>query len=116
MIFTGKQKIDVGSIARIENGFNRLEERLSYRRREAESVRRQLEAAKLQLSRPFEQEESLQITLSELESANAALDVDKGGDADAVVDDAPATGQDEDILGLGEKPEADEEEEDEPEM
>jgi len=105
---------DVGSIARIENGLNRLEERLIDNRREVENIQRQLEASKLQLSRPFEQDEALQMTISELESVNAALDVDKGGDADAVVDDAPVTGQDEDVLGLDE--ETDEDDEDEAEM
>jgi len=100
---------DVGSIARIENGLNRLEERLIDERRDIENIQHQLETAKQQLSRPFEQKEALQMTISELESVNAALDVDKGGDADAVMDDAPAARQDEDILGLDEEAETEDE-------
>jgi len=106
---------DVGSIARIENSLNRLEERLSDDQRDVESVQQQLESSKAQLTRPFEQEEALQMTISELESVNAELDVDKGGDADAVMDDAPAAEQDEDVLGLDEETEADTEDEDEDE-
>ena len=103
---------DVGSIARIENGLNRLEELLKDNRRDVDNVKRQLEAAKVQLSIPFEQEEALQITLSELESVNAALDVDKGGDAGAVLDDAPTSEKDEDVLGLEDET-LDDEDEDE---
>jgi len=105
---------DVGSIARIENGLNRLEELQADDKREAETVQHQLEAAKNQLTAPFEQEEALQITLSELENVNATLNVDKGGDADAVMDDAPAADKDEDVLENDE--ESDEEDEDEMEM
>jgi len=105
---------DVGSIARIENGLNRLEELLADDKREAEAVQHQLEAAKNQLTAPFEQEEALQITLSELENVNATLNVDKGGDADAVMDDAPAVDKDDDVLENDE--ESDEEDEDEMEM
>ena len=93
---------DIGSITRIENGLNRLEEGLSDNRRKIEDVQRQLEAAKAQLTVPFEQKEALQITLSELESVNAALDVGTGDDADAVLDDIPAVDKDEDVLGLDE--------------
>ena len=101
---------DVGSIARIENGLNRLEEQLNDNRREAENIQRQLEAAKIQLTVPFEQEEALQITLSELESVNAALDVDKGGDVDAVLDDTTGSEKGEDVLGLDEDEAEDEDE------
>ena len=106
---------DAGSIARIENSLNRLEERLGDDRRETENVRRQLEAAKTQITRPFEQEEALQVTISELETVNASLDVDKGGDADAILDDSQAD-QDEDVLGLDEEAGEDDDEEDEAEM
>ena len=100
---------DVGSIARIENGLNRLEERLNENRRETENVKQQMEAAKAQLTLPFEQEETLQNTLSELGSVNAELDVDKEiADAGAVVDDVPISEKDEDVLGLEDEAEEDE--------
>ena len=51
---------------------------------------------------------------SELENVNATLNVDKGGDADAVMDDAPAADKDDDVLEDDE--ESDEEDEDEMEM
>jgi len=100
---------DVGSITRIENSLNRLEKWLTDDQRDVESIQRQLESSKAQLTRPFEQEEALQTTISELESVNAALDVDKGGDADTVVDDVPAARQDEDILRLDEEAETEDE-------
>ena len=94
---------DVGSIARIENVPEGFEKWLSERRAEKEDVERRLEASKIQLQQPFEHEEALQKILSELESVNAALDIDKGGDAGVVMDDAPADGQDKDVLGLDEE-------------
>ena len=63
----------------------------------------QKRARKRRAKQPFEHEEALQKILSELEGVNAALDIDKGGDAGVVMDDAPADEQGEDVLGLDEE-------------
>ena len=52
----------------------------------------------------------MQTTLSELESVNAALDVDKGGDAGTVLDDMIVSEKEEDVLGLDEDEAEDEDE------
>jgi hypothetical protein len=71
---------DVGSIARIENGVKGLENLLERRRKEFSDTENQLAAAKMQLTRPFGQEQELQAVLAELVSVNAELDIDKHDD------------------------------------
>jgi len=69
---------DVGSIARIENHLERLERYRDDDKAESGELQRRLEATKLQLGRPFEQEQELQNTLSELAKINTQLDIDRG--------------------------------------
>jgi hypothetical protein len=105
---------DVGCIARIENGLNSLEKLLTEKNAAVIETERRMEASKVQLQRPFEHEEALQVTLSELDTVNSALDVGKSEDADAVVDENMVQGENDDFLGLDE--EETEDCEDEPEM
>jgi hypothetical protein len=91
---------DVGSIARIENTVTNLEKWILEATQNKKDVEQRLLASKTQLQQPFEHDEALRATLSELEMVNATLDIEKGGDDDAVVDDVPAAGQNEDTLRL----------------
>jgi hypothetical protein len=88
---------ELGCIMRIENSLKNLEHTLAERRLAVEETQRQIESAKEQLARPFEQGDALQLAISELESVNSQLDVDKSDDAAMVVDE---NARDEDVLGL----------------
>jgi hypothetical protein len=101
---------DVGSIARIENALERLEIYRDDDRREAEELRRRLEASKVRLTRPFEQDRELRDALSELSKINAELDIDRSADDGVLLDDVAQAQENDDVLGLD-----DEEAEDEPE-
>ncbi|MDR2089134.1 MAG: DEAD/DEAH box helicase family protein [Clostridiales Family XIII bacterium] len=107
---------EIGSIARIENALERLAVCRDDNTREAEELRRRLEASKVRLTRPFEQDRELQDTLSELSKVNAELDIDRGADDGALPDDT-AQEENEDVLGPDEE-EAEPEwgDEDEPEI
>ncbi len=86
----------LGSIARIENAIRNLDRNLADNQRNLGEVRQQMEAAKQQMQRPFEQEETLQMTLQELVSVNSALDMDKPDDENVVLNE----NQGEDVLGI----------------
>jgi len=88
----------VGSITRIENAIRGLEAALHTHRGKLTNLQRQITTSKLQLEQPFEQMQELQMTLAELETVNAALDVGHA-EEDAVVADEPS----EDVLGLEEE-------------
>ena len=91
---------DVGSIARIENAVRALDKNLADNRRELSEAQQRMESAKQQIQRPFEQEDALQMTLQELVEVNAALDVDKSDDANAVLSEKA---EGEDVLELDEE-------------
>jgi hypothetical protein len=97
---------DLGSIARIENCINSLEKTLENSRNKLLDTQSRLEASKTQLTRPFEQEQELHGVLIELANVNAALDIDKTEDADAILSESEEPKKD--ALGM-------EEEEEEPE-
>jgi hypothetical protein len=101
---------DVGNAARLENGLERLEVNLDDCRRKVEVLQRRLEASKLELTRPFEQEQELQDTLSALSKLNAELDIDRGADDGALLDENEEEQDDDDDRGF------DDEDEYEPEM
>ena len=63
----------------------------------------QLEASKAQLTQPFEQEQELHSVLTELAGINAALGVDKTGDAETLLSEDDT--QKKDILELDEEDE-----------
>jgi len=83
----GLSEDNVGSIMRIENYIDKLNAVHAEKTREYENVQHQLEAAKAQLTRPFEQEQELQSVLSELSKVNMELDVDRSRDDNVVVDE-----------------------------
>ena len=78
---------NVGSIMRIENYIDKLNAVYAEKTREYENVQRQFEAAKVQLTRPFEQEQELKSVLSELSQVNMELDVDSSRDDNVVMSD-----------------------------
>jgi N12 class adenine-specific DNA methylase len=103
---------DVGNIARIEHVLGGLECGLDNDKSEVEELGRRLEALKLRLSVPFEQERELKDALSELAKVNTELDIGKGADDGALLDDGEQRErEDEDVPDLG-----CEDTEDEPEM
>ncbi len=102
---------DVGIIARIDNALERLETYRDDDRRDIGDYERRLEASKLQLTRPFEQEQELADTLAELTRINLELDIDRGADDGALLDDdSQNEAENKDSLDM------DDEDEDEPEM
>jgi asparagine synthetase B (glutamine-hydrolysing) len=105
---------DVGSIARIENALERLTVCRDDDKRKAQELERRLEASKVRLTRPFEQDWELQDALSELAKVNTALDIDRGADDGALLDDTAQEQENGVVLGLDD--EEAEDGEDEPEM
>jgi len=79
---------DRGSIQRIENAVAALEDRLASERAALDKLNQQIEAAKTQVSQPFEQARELAAALEELNEVNDSLDIGKE-DVNLVLDDAP---------------------------
>jgi hypothetical protein len=101
---------DVGAIVRLDNELERLEAWRDDAQRKIEELERRLEGSKLELTRPFEQEQELAAALSELTALNAELDLDRGADDGALLDEKEQENESDDAL------ETDVEDEDEPEM
>ena len=78
---------DRGSIQRIENAVASLEDRLASERAALDKLNQQIEAAKTQVSQPFEQARELAAALEELNEVNDSLDIGKE-DVNLVLDDA----------------------------
>ena len=72
-----------------------MEKRLERAVSDLENIQKQFETAKVEVQKPFSQEEELQTKTARLNELNALLDVDKrdnelvGGEQSDVGDDAP---------------------------
>jgi len=76
----------LGNIVRINNALDKLPERLEEAKSQLATLNRQVEAAKLELSNPFEQEQELQEKESRLAILNAELNIDGDGGLDVLND------------------------------
>lgn len=65
-----------GNITRLDNGFNAIPERLEYAKTQLENLHKQKEAAKLELGKPFPQEDELSAKSQRLAELDAALNMD----------------------------------------
>ena len=72
----------LGNITRINNALEKLPERLAGAQTQLEDLHHQVEAAKLELAKPFEQEQELQAKEARLALLNADLNIDGDGDMD----------------------------------
>lgn len=91
-----KLGIDVhGNITRLDNALDGMEKRLERAGSDLENIQKQFETAKVEVQKPFAQEEELRTKTARLNELNALLDVDKrdnelvGGEQSDVGDDAP---------------------------
>jgi hypothetical protein len=75
-----------GNITRIDNALDKLPERLEGAKSQLENINRQVEAAKVELSHPFEQENELQEKEARLALLNADLNIDGNGGMDVMND------------------------------
>ena len=66
-----------GNITRLDNALEGLPKRLSMNEEELENTKKQFETAKVDVQRPFPQEEELQTKTARLNELNALLNVDK---------------------------------------
>ena len=79
-----------GNIIRLDNGIERFAESLSLAENDLENTKNQLETAKLEVQKPFLQEEELKTKLARLDELNILLNMDKteneivGGEPDEV--------------------------------
>jgi len=76
----------LGNITRINHGLDKLPERLDGARSQLENFNRQVEAAKLELVKPFEQESELAEKEARLALLNADLNIDGDGGMDVMND------------------------------
>ena len=76
----------LGNITRINNALERLPEHLNNAKSQLENYNRQVEAAKLELAKPFEQELELQDKEARLALLNADLNIDGNGGFDIIND------------------------------
>jgi predicted nucleic acid-binding Zn-ribbon protein len=84
-------KIDLGTdsfgnITRINNALEKLPERLDGAKSQLENIEKQVEAAKLEVKKPFEQEDELQEKEARLALLNADLNIDGDGNFDVIND------------------------------
>ena len=91
-----KLGIDVhGNITRLDNALDGMKKRLERAVSDLENIQKQFETAKVEVQKPFAQEEELRTKTARLNELNALLDVDKrdnelvGGEQSDVGDDAP---------------------------
>ena len=66
-----------GNITRLDNALEGLSKRLETNEQELENVRKQFETAKVDVEKPFNQEEELKAKTARLNELNALLNVDK---------------------------------------
>ena len=72
----------VGNITRINNLLGNMEKELAQAKEELATIEKQLETAKIEVTKPFEKEDELNEKLTRLNELNALLDMDeKGGEA-----------------------------------
>jgi hypothetical protein len=76
----------LGNITRLNNALDKLPERLDGAKQQLENYTNQVEAAKLELAKPFEQESELEEKEARLALLNADLNIDGGGDFDVLND------------------------------
>ncbi|RKJ63613.1 DUF3849 domain-containing protein [Roseburia sp. 1XD42-69] len=103
----------LGNIARINHALESMPKQLSEAQTKLETVERQLETAKVEVTKPFAQEAELAEKLERLSALNALLNMDEKGDDVLGMDDAPekenegqeTSGHDVQKLGQEEKPE-----------
>ena len=91
-----KLGVDVhGNITRLDNALDGMEKRLERAVSDLENIQKQFETAKVEVQKPFAQEEELRTKTARLNELNALLDVDKrdnelvGGEQTDVGDDVP---------------------------
>ena len=91
-----KLGVDVhGNITRLDNALDGMEKRLERAVSDLENIQKQFETAKVEVQKPFAQEEELRTKTARLNELNALLDVDKrdnefvGGEQADVGDDVP---------------------------
>ena len=66
-----------GNIVRIDNAIERIEESLCAEKNELENTNKQLETAKMEVTKPFVKEEELKSKLARLDELNILLNMDK---------------------------------------
>jgi hypothetical protein len=72
----------LGNISRINHALDKLPERLEGAKSQLDNYKGQVEAAKIELAKPFEQEAELEEKEARLALLNADLNIDGGGDMD----------------------------------
>lgn len=90
----------MGNLARINHALESMPRQLSEAQTKLETVERQLETAKVEITKPFAQEAELAEKLERLSALNALLNMDEKGDDAIGLDDAPeeeSGGQEEDV-------------------
>ena len=106
----------LGNIARINHALEFMPKQLSEAQTKIETVERQLETAKVEVTKPFAQEAELAEKLERLSALNALLNMDEKGDDALGMDDAPeeenegqeTSGHNVQKLGQEENPETEE--------
>ena len=84
----------LGNITRLNNSLDKLSERLDGAKTSFENLNKQVEAAKLELTNPFEQESELQEKETRLALLNADLNIDGDGGMDIMNDTDSRSGCD----------------------
>ncbi|MGN0345863.1 MAG: DUF3849 domain-containing protein [Lachnospiraceae bacterium] len=79
----------LGNIARINHALESMPKQLSEAQTKLETVERQLETAKVEVTKPFAQEAELAEKLERLSALNALLNMDEKGDDAIGMDDTP---------------------------
>jgi len=79
----------LGNIARINHALESMPKQLSEAQTKLENVERQLEIAKVEVTKPFAQEAELGEKLERLSALNALLNMDEKGDDALGMDDVP---------------------------
>ena len=79
----------LGNIARINHALESMSKQLAEAQTKLETVERQLETAKVEVTKPFAQEAELAEKLERLSALNALLNMDEKGDDALGMDDAP---------------------------
>lgn len=76
-----------GNLIRIDNALGAMNERMNAVQARLDSIYEQIEAAKLQLGKPFPQEEELRVKSARLAELNIALNMDNRSPMEQLVDD-----------------------------
>ncbi len=99
-------KVVRGNIIRIDNALNQIPEKIQAAQAQLENVSNQLETAKAEVGKPFQQEEELKMKSARLNELNAELNIDERTSLEKAIDESEPQKKESILAKINRKPPA----------